>query len=111
MDVEKILEEAKAPLSFGCPVRYTRFPDGSEIYAGDENEGFGVPICKLYNKADGVSIERVLNLHPKLIAAIRQLRAENRKLHAIMAMLDSGNSDEGIVLAMQCDYAAMKGGD
>ena len=45
------------------------------------------------------------------IAAIEQLQAENAQLHAIMALLDSCNSDEGIVLAMQCDYAAMKGGN
>ena len=98
MDVEKILEEAKAPLSFGFPVRYTRFPDGSEIYAGDENEGFGTPICKLYNETDGKSIERVLNLHPQLIAAIEQLQADNKRLK-------DGISD--MVIAMQ----GLKGGD
>ena len=80
MNVKKILKDARAPLSFDFPVRYRRFPDGSEIYSGTSNMGYGVPICKLYNKADGKAIERVLNLHPQLIAAIRQLRAENERL-------------------------------
>ena len=50
-----------------------------------------------------------LELTESCITAIEQLQAENAQLHAIMALLDSCNSDEGIVLAMQCDYAAMKG--